>query len=128
MSSKKKWDILFIEDSASMFDTDIKVFKQLFNKVDKVDEKEKALELFNDNKYDMVISDLSVEPEKLGFLKQIQDINKSQSIFAMLSPKDTDKLYGIADLGINAFELVPEQFEQALEAIAEFDPYEEQSN
>ena len=125
MNTDKKWNMLFIKDASSMFDADTKMFDQLFNKVDKVLGKEEALKSFDANTYDIVMGDLSVEPEGLGFLKQIKDKKPEQTIFALVSPKDTDKLYGIADLGINAFELTPEQFDQALKQIALFDPYEE---
>ncbi len=125
MSTDKKWNVLFIEDDRSMFDSGTKMFNQLFNKVDKVLGKEDALKLFDSNQYDIVLGDISVEPESVGLLKQIKDMNPEQAIFALVSPKDTDKLFGIADLGINAFELSPLQFDQALEQIAMFDPYEE---
>ena len=125
MNTDKKWNLLFIQDDRSMFDVDTKVFDQRFNKVDKVLGKEEALTLFDTNQYDIVLGDLSVEPEGVGLLKQIKDTKPEQAIFALVSPKDTDKLFGIADLGINAFELIPEQFDQALEQIAMFDPYEE---
>jgi DNA-binding NtrC family response regulator len=126
MNTIKKWDLLFIGDDKSMFDSDTKIFNQLFNKVDKVLGKEEALTLFDANQYDIIIGDLSVEPEGVALLKQIKDKKPQQTIFALVSPKDTDKLFGIADLGINAFELTPEQFDQALEQIAMFDPYKEQ--
>ena len=125
MSTDKKWNLLFIEDDRSMFDSGTKMFNQLFNKVDKVLGKEEALKLFDSNQYDIVLGDISVEPESVGLLKQIKDMKPEQAIFALVSPKDTDKLFGIADLGINAFELSPQQFDQALEQIAMFDPYEE---
>lgn len=126
MNTDKKWDLLFIEDDRSMFDAGTKMFDQLFNKVDKALGKEEALTLFDANQYDIVIGDISVDPEDAGLLKQIIDKKPEQAIFALVSPKDTDKLFGIADLGINAFELTPEQFDQALEQIAMFNPYEEQ--
>ncbi|WP_373032279.1 response regulator [Sulfurovum sp.] len=125
MSTDKKWNLLFIEDDRSMFDSGTEMFNQLFNKVDKVLGKEEALKLFDSNQYDIVLGDISVEPEGVGLLKQIKDTKPKQAIFALVSPKDTDKLFGIADLGINAFELSPLQFDQALEQIAMFDPYEE---
>ena len=125
MNTDKKWNLLFIQDDRSMFDVDTKVFDQRFNKVDKVLGKEEALTLFDTNQYDIVLGDLSVEPEGVGLLKQIIDTKPKQCIFALVSPNDTDKLFGIADLGINAFELTPEQFNQALEQIAVFDPYAE---
>lgn len=126
MNTAKKWNILFIKDDRSMFDSDTKIFNDLFNKVDKVLGKEEALRFFNSNQYDIVLADLSVEAEGVGLLKQMKDNKTEQVIFALVSPEDTDKLYGIADLGINAFELIPEQFDQALEQIAIFNPYEEQ--
>ena len=120
----KKWSLLFIKDDSSMFDSGSSMLPQLFSKVDKATGKDEALKLFDANEYDIVIGDLSVEPERLGFLKQIKDKKPEQTIFAMVAPKDTDKLYGIADLGIHAFELTPEQFDQALETIAQLNPYE----
>lgn len=124
MNRDKKWNLLFIEDSGSLFDSDSKMFHQLFNKVDKVLSKEETLKLFDLNEYDFVIGDISVVPEGLALLKQLKDKRPKQEIFALVSPKDTDKLYGIADLGINAFELTPMQFDQALETIAQMDPNE----
>lgn len=123
MKTDKKLNLLFIQDDRSMLDTDTKMFNALFNRVDKVLGKEEALRFFNANQYDIVLCDLSVEPEGVGLLKQMKDSKSEQTIFALVSPKDTDKLYGIADLGINAFELTPEYFEQALEQIAIFDPH-----
>jgi len=125
MNTNKMWNLLFIGDDKSMFDSDTKMFNQLFNKVDKVLGKEEALRLSDANQYDIIIGDLSVVPEGVALLKQIKDKKPEQTIFALVSPKDTDKLFGIADLGINAFELIPEQLDQALEQIAMFNPYEE---
>ena len=125
MNRDKKWNLLFIQDDRSMFDSSTKMFNVLFNMVDKVSGKEEALAYFDANQYDIVLGDLSVEPEDVGLLKQIKDMKPEQTIFALVSPKDTDKLFGIADLGINAFELTADQLEQALETIAQFNPYEE---
>jgi DNA-binding NtrC family response regulator len=125
MNTAKKWDVLFIKDCESMFDSDTKTFDKVFNKVDKVQGREEALKLFESNSYDIVISDISVKPEEVAFMKQLIDIKEEQTIFTLVSPKDEDKLYGIADLGIHAFQLEPEQLDQALETIAQFDPYAE---
>ena len=125
MNTDKKWNVLFIKDDESLFDSDTKMFNTLFNKVDKVQGREGALKLFENHTYDMVISDISVKPEEVAFMKQLIDLKAEQTIFVLVSPKDTDKLYGIADLGIHAFELEPAQFDQALETIAGFNPYEE---
>jgi len=119
----KKWNILFIKDDRSPFNLTAEVFNSLFNKVDMTSSKEESLELFNNNRYDIVIRDISIEPEGVAFLKQLIDIKPEQSIFAFVSPKDSDKLFSIADLGINAIELTLEQFDKALETISQFNPY-----
>ena len=125
MNTDKKWNVLFIKDELSMFDADTKMFDELFNNVDKVIGRAGALKLFESNHYDIVICDISVKPEEAAFMKQLRDMKPEQTIFTLVSPKDADKLYGIADLGIHAFELDPTQFDQALETIAQFNPYEE---
>jgi len=126
MNKIHKWKILFIKDDQSEFNLQSPSWKTLYEVVDIVTGREEALKFFHSNSYDFVISDLTVKPEEVAFLKQIQDIRPEQIFFAMVSPKDSDKLYGIADLGINAFELSPEQFELAMEQIAVFDPSEQQ--
>ena len=125
MNTSTKWNVLFVEDKKSIFNLDNKTLVQLFNRVDRTVGREESLKLFDNNEYDMVICDLSVEPEEIAFMKQLKDKKTEQTIFVLVLEKDTDKVYGFADLGINAFILAPEQFDQALETIAQFNPYEE---
>jgi DNA-binding NarL/FixJ family response regulator len=113
--------MLFMIDKRSKFSTKAKNL-EIFSTVDFATNKDEVLELFEKNKYDIVLSDLSIEAEQAGVLKQLKDMDNDQIIFAILDPKDRVKLYGIADMGINAFELLPTQFNDALEMIAEFDP------
>ena len=121
----KKWNVLFMKEGNSEFNVDTALLSRLFETTDEVSEKEEALRLLENKTYDIVIADLTVNPERLGFLKQLQDLKTEQCIFALVAEKDTDKLYGIADMGIHAFELNASQLEQALEVIANFDPYSE---
>ena len=115
-----KKSILFIKDDKSKFNIDLELFNRLFDVVD-IETKDNATKLLYLNKHEIVVADLSVDPRRAGLLKEFKDKNKKQIMFALVSPKDADKLYGIADLGINAFELLPSQLEQALEAIANFE-------
>ena len=124
MNTSKKWTLLFIKDSDSKFDSNTKMLDTLFSKVDVAQTRNEALTLFDTNQYDIVLSDLSEDPKEVAFLKQLKGKKSRQTIFALIAPKDSNKLFGIADLGINAFELRPAQFEQALEAIANFNPYQ----
>lgn len=123
----KKWDILFIKDVNSKLDSNTKVFDQAFNKADIALSSDEANTYLQTNTYDMVIRDISVEVlEGMLFLKRLRDAQPKQSLFALVAVADEDKLYKIAELNINAFLLNPEEFDQALVAMGEFDPYEEQ--
>ncbi len=124
MNTIKKWNILFVKQEQSVIDSDTQMFKDLFIKVDKASNEKEALSLFEANQYDMIIGDITVDPEAVVLLKQIKDKKAKQTVFALVDPKDTEKLYQIANYDINAFELTSDQFDQALEAIAEFNPYE----
>lgn len=120
----QKWNILFIAEDKSLLNSNTPIFDQIFHKVDKVLGSNEALKHIDSNQYDMVISDISVEPmEGIILLKEIKEKKPDQTIFALVTEQDSDKLYLIANLGIHAFELSPDDFELALEQIASFDPY-----
>lgn len=118
----KKYNLLFIQDTKSNFDSQTKAFDKFFIETTIITTNDQLLNLLEKKTYDIILQDLSVEPNKAGILKKILDENSSQIIFALVDPKDTKKLYGLADMGVNAFELIPEQFDSALEMIAQFDP------
>ncbi|HQS65972.1 MAG TPA: response regulator [Sulfuricurvum sp.] len=124
MSTNAKWNVLYIVEDKSLLDSNTPIFDQMFHKVDKVLGTNEALKYIDSNQYDMVISDISVEPlEGIILLKEIKEKKPDQTIFALVTEQDSDKLYLIANLGIHAFELSPSDFDLALEQIANFDPY-----
>ncbi len=123
MSINEKWDILFIAENESMFDSNTPMFDQLFNKVDKVFDADEAVRLADNNNYDVIISDISVEfVDGIRLLKLINSRKAGQAIYALVTPKDSDRLFGISEQGIHAFELEPTQFDLALETIAGMNP------
>jgi DNA-binding NarL/FixJ family response regulator len=128
MYPNDRWNILFIIEENSDLDSNTPTFEAVFNHVDKTKGSDGTLASVDKNLYDIVIGDISVDVmEGIMLLKQIKEKKPDQSIFALVSPKDTDKLYLIANLGINAFELNAETFDLALEEIAKFDPYAQES-
>jgi DNA-binding NtrC family response regulator len=122
MNREKKRTLLFIKDTQSEYNTETKAFEALFEKVEMASTKDEALALFKDNTYDVVVGDLSVDIEGIALLKHLKDAKKEQIIFAIVASKDREKLFGISDMGINGFELEPQQFDMALEEIAKFEP------
>ena len=120
----KKWNILFIKDEKSMFNTDSNVFADLFNKVDIALDRHKALKLIFANDYDIIIQDISTDPlYGTTFIKQIKQMKPTQVQVALVLASDEEKIGGLIDLGVNSFLLNAEQLPQALEAIADMNPY-----
>lgn len=83
---------------------------------------DKALHLFKNNSYDILIYDISMNPEKVKFIKQIQKIKSMQTIFVLLEEDSEDHAFGLSQLGVNVIILDPSQFDEALENIAAFNP------
>ena len=120
MSTDTKKSILFIEDTTSKFNSDSKMFDELFAKVEKVSDEQKALKLIYKNHYDIIIIDISVEPlDGITFMKQIKEIRPEQEIVTLVSTEDESKIGDLIEGGIHAFLLTPDQFDQALETVAQ---------
>ena len=126
MLASKKWNVLFIEENKSLFDSNTKTFNELFNKIDKVQDSDEALKLIDNNHYNILICDLSEDfLNGIRLLKLIKHRKPKIALFALVTEKDSDKIFGVADQGIHVFELSPEQFDLALEEISRFNLYVE---
>ncbi len=125
MSKDIKKNILFIKDENSQFDSQSQAFNELFAKVDKVVGEQKALKLIYNNHYDIIVSDLSVNPvDGTIFMKQIKEMRPEQEIVTLMLTEDEDKLGDLIEFGVHAFVLTSEQLEQALETIAQMNSTE----
>lgn len=120
----KKWNILFVKDENTVLNADAKILSEHFNKVDIAPDRHKALKLIYANEYDIVINDITTDPiEGTVFIKQTKQMKPDLVQVSLVLDSDEEKIGGLIDAGINTFLLAPEQLEQALEAIADMDPY-----
>lgn len=123
MSNTKKMDLVFIKDDQSMFDSNTQMFKVLFDKVEIINDTNKALKFISKNPYHIVIYDVSVHPiDGITFVKQIKQFKPELIVAALVAPQDEDKIGGLIETGVHSFVLIPEQLDQALEVIAEMKP------
>jgi len=122
MDTVQKKDLLFVEDPKSSFNASAGVIEEFFNKVDKVSYYDEALHLFDNNSYDIVLYDISMHPEKIKFIKQIQAKKSMQPIFTLLLNTAEDLAFGLSQLGVNVVVINPSQFDEALQNIATFNP------
>lgn len=118
----KKYNVLFIKGKDSKLDSESNMFSELFTKVDKVLDINKALKLIHSNTYDIIIHDATVDHlNGVTFMKQIKTMKPEQEVVALVSLENENKLEAIIDLGVNVFVLTPEELDQALETIAGMD-------
>lgn len=122
MNTDKKKNLLYVEDPKSSFKTSTTLLEELFNKVDKVSYYDEALHLFDNNSYDIVLYDISMHPEKIRFIKQVQEKKSMQPIFTLLLDTAEDLAFGLSQLGVNVVVIDPSYFDEALENIATFNP------
>lgn len=122
MNTDKKKNLLYVEDKKSQFNASATVLEEFFNKVDKVSYYDEALHLFDTNTYDIVLYDISMHPEKIKFIKQIQAKKSMQPIFTLLEDTAEDLAFGLSQLGVNVVVIDPIHFDEALENIATFNP------
>jgi response regulator RpfG family c-di-GMP phosphodiesterase len=121
---KKQWNILYIKDENSTLNAAPELLSEYFKSVDIAPDIHKALKLIYNNKYDIVINDISTDPlEGTVFIKQTKQMKPELAQVALVLADDEEKIGGLIDLGVNSFLLAPEQLEYALEAIADMDPY-----
>jgi len=114
----KKWNILYITDVDSTFAVDTQLLDQYFEKSCIVPDTHKALKLIYNTKYDAIIHDITNDPlDGMVFLKQIKEMKPDLPQIAFVLPNDEEKIGGLIDSGVHTFLLMPEQLEQAFEAI-----------
>ena len=122
MPISKKYDLLFIKDAKSDFDSNSQMFAKLFNNVDKVLDNAEGLKLLEKNRYDIIIKDISMDfLEGSAFVKQLKEMKPKQEVIALTALDDEGKLSEMIDLGIHFFLLTPADFDQALEAITQME-------
>ncbi len=118
----KKYNILFIKDENTLFDYETVAFQELFASVESVVGEQKALKLIYKNSYDVIVNDLTVEVlDGITFMKQVKEMKPEQEIVTLVAPKDEENIGDLMEAGIHTFVLTPEQFDQALETIAQID-------
>lgn len=119
MAQKKK-SILFIEEKDSPFNMKSELFDTHFEHVECVMGEQKALKLIHSKEYDLVVNDISTEVvDGITFMKQIKEFRPKQEIVTLVLMQDEEKIGDLMEHGIHAFVLTPEQFDQALETIAQ---------
>lgn len=109
----KDLTVLYVEDNVDLQKETLFVFENYFNKVDTALNGAIALQMYNNNKYDLVITDINMpimDGETL--IKEIKTLNMSQDIIVISAYSDSSRLISLIQHDISSFILKPIELTQ----------------
>ncbi len=110
--------ILFVEDEETIRQEVQKMLLKLFNRVDIAVNGAEALEMFNNNDYDLVITDLQMPVMNgIELIKEISQRNKEQTVILLSAHKDLEDILTLINIGIVGFLTKPIDMDMMLERL-----------
>ncbi len=105
--------ILYVEDDISIQKEMTQYLKKLFLEVHTAENGRDALNLYNNNTFDIVITDLSMPVMSgLEMLKKIKQTNKDQPILITSAHNETKYMIEAIRLGVDGYIIKPFEYEQ----------------
>lgn len=101
-------NVLYVEDEKSIRDQIYKMMSQLFDNVDVAVNGAEALEMYKQNSYDLVVTDLKMpQMDGIELCKNIIAMNKEQEIILISAHKEIEELLELINTGVSGFLLKP---------------------
>jgi DNA-binding response OmpR family regulator len=111
MKNLKQKRILFLEDNISFAHDTIRFLSHYTKEVIHVESMKEALEKFNEENIDIIISDLKVKDGiALSFIEEIRKLNTTIPIVVLSAHKDEDLLLKAIPLGLTTYAIKPINF------------------
>ncbi len=111
-------NVLYVEDDDNLRNETETLFKMLFKNIDTAEDGSVGLQKFNDNFYDLVISDVNM-PKMNGIemCKKIREINSEQKIIIVSAHDESHILIDLIQAGANGFILKPMHMDDLVTAL-----------
>ncbi len=101
-------NVLYVEDDENLRNETETLFKMLFKNIDTAEDGRIGLQKFNENFYDLVISDVNMpNMNGIDMAKKIREINPEQKIIMISAHDESHILIDIIQAGANGFILKP---------------------
>ena len=111
-------NLLFAEDHKELRESTTEILKNFFNSVDAVDDGDKALELYQQNEYDIILTDIRMpNMDGIELTKKIYEINPQQSIIILSAHDESKHLIPLINLGVSQFIKKPIDYQELIEAL-----------
>ena len=123
MKNLKQKKILFLEDNVAFAKDTVRFLSHYAKEVIHVESMKEALEKFDTESIDIIISDLKVKDGiALRFIEEVRKLNKTIPIVVLSAHKDEDFLLKAIPLGLTTYAIKPinfSEFEKVLKKCSE---------
>ena len=114
----KDLTLLYVEDEVKLQELTAKMLSRLFKRVDTAVDGLEAMKMYEDNSYDIVITDINMPKlDGLEMAKNIRQINPEQAIIITTAFSDSQKLLESIKIGIDSYIIKPIDMEQLFSAL-----------
>ncbi|MBT5933928.1 response regulator [Sulfurimonas sp.] len=109
---------LYVEDDDILREATLSFFEQFFAKVDTAVDGQQGLDKYNNNHYNVVITDINMpNMNGINMSHHIHDINPDQKILVISAHNESDLLINLIKNGVSSFILKPINNEDAYKAL-----------
>jgi len=113
LKHSKNMHVLYVEDKESLRISTGQLLSEIFSSVTLAKNGEEGLEKFNNNLFDIIISDILMPiMDGLDMTRKIKEIDKSQHIIITSAYEDSDYLLKLINIGVTSFIPKPITFEK----------------
>lgn len=117
----KNISVLYAEDEKFLQDSTSKFFKKLFKSVDVASDGQEALDMYRDNKYDIVITDILMpNMDGLELIRNIRNINEKQEIIINSAYTETEFKEEANRYNITSYIRKPIQMNEIVKIISDY--------
>jgi len=114
----KDLTLLYVEDDEILANEMKDLFKKFFKDIVLCKNGEKALKLYKEKEFDLVMSDIRMpKMDGIELATKIREINKDQAIIMLSAYSDVDNLLRLIKVGVSDFLLKPMEFGQLFDVL-----------
>ncbi|MCX6076124.1 MAG: response regulator [Campylobacterales bacterium] len=118
MDGLKELNLLFLEDNEEFANNTIEFLGIYFKNIFHATSVQNAIKLFNDNKVDVIISDIKVhDGSGLAFVQKVRETNNEIPIVILSAHKEEDFLFKAIRLRIISYELKPLSYDKFMKLL-----------
>jgi len=118
MKRKHNYNLLFIEDEQSLREVFCDTLNKVYKNVYEASNGLEALEIFQNNKIDIVITDINMpNMDGIEFLKELRKIDQNCKIIILTAHTNTEYLLDATELNITKYLIKPIDIEQLIDAL-----------